>query len=286
MSKREVSQRRSIPAYAGEPPIRFSTSSQLKVYPRVCGGTPLFAEVQPFILGLSPRMRGNPTQRLTPHLLSGSIPAYAGEPICWIQQRSSGRVYPRVCGGTGAGSAAAPCLSGLSPRMRGNRPVGSAVTGGEGSIPAYAGEPPTPSGVIGPGPVYPRVCGGTQAIACLRHAASGLSPRMRGNLVVRRRSGGFHGSIPAYAGEPMSGSRRSGGFRVYPRVCGGTCGVGDWPSGRAGLSPRMRGNPRPRILAKLLPGSIPAYAGEPQPAIPPGPARTVYPRVCGGTRCR
>ena len=45
----------------------------------------------------------------------------------------------------------------------------------------------------------------------------------------------------------------------------------------------MRGNRAAMAAAAGRGGSIPAYAGEPIPAIRPPPAATVYPRVCGGT---
>ena len=83
---------------------------------------------------------------------------------------------------------------GLSPRLRGNRPV-AVFTGITGlrSIPAPAGEP------IG----QRRTCG---------RKAWGLSPRLRGN----------HGVPPSGVAS-----------RVYPRACGGTKSLASglpWPT--------------------------------------------------------
>ena len=51
----------------------------------------------------------------------------------------------------------------------------------------------------------------------------------------------------------------------------------------AGLSPQVRGNPRPPTAPTRSPGSIPAGAGEPLAIdIHPYPIE-VYPRRCGGT---
>ena len=50
-----------------------------------------------------------------------------------------------------------------------------------------------------------------------------------------------------------------------------------------GLSPRVRGNPRPVSQCRHADGSIPACAGEPPAPQPPAGAAGVYPRVCGGT---
>ena len=70
---------------------------------------------------------------------------------------------------------------------------------------------------------------------------------------------------------------------VYPRVCGGTEYI--WADVRdgKGLSPRVRGNHRPRLTPSNAHGSIPACAGEPQDRPRPTLPHAVYPRVCGGT---
>ena len=54
-----------------------------------------------------------------------------------------------------------------------------------------------------------------------------------------------------------------------------------------GLSPRVRGNPRPGAQVAGIIGSIPACAGEPSDTLPVRRFQWVYPRVCGGTgTCR
>ena len=92
------------------------------------------------------------------------------------------------------------------------------------------------------------------------------------------------------------------GSGVYPRVCGGTRGIGDYSAWLRGLSPRVRGNPpikrkglsrtglSPRVRGNRLghsksasTGSIPACAGEPPLSPSASSATWVYPRVCGGT---
>ena len=76
----------------------------------------------------------------------------------------------------------------------------------------------------------------------LLYPTQGLSPRVRGNPVSPDNFIFLHGSIPACAGEPLTGLHDGFSFRVYPRVCGGTLiriyfRLGGW-----GLSPRVRGN--------------------------------------------
>ena len=92
--------RGSIPASAGEP--TFWATSRLKpgVYPRVCGGTTVVEGVGVEPKGLSPRLRGNRNEFQTLVLISGSIPASAGEPISPTTETPEIKVYPRVCGGT------------------------------------------------------------------------------------------------------------------------------------------------------------------------------------------
>ena len=152
---------RSIPAYAGEPQGALAAQGRPRVYPRVCGGTDYGDATSRTRLGLSPRMRGNRTCVGRDSRYSGSIPAYAGEPIHPNSAYSGRKVYPRVCGGTidAAGDRRMP--AGLSPRMRGNLNGVLAALIAARSIPAYAGEPIC-SGKSRPAPwVYPRVCGGT-----------------------------------------------------------------------------------------------------------------------------
>ena len=70
----------SIPACAGEPvQIRLRRIAR-QVYPRVCGGTPGSTKLATRLRGLSPRVRGNLTQRRRDSIGPGSIPACAGEP--------------------------------------------------------------------------------------------------------------------------------------------------------------------------------------------------------------
>ena len=111
--------------------------------------------------------------------------------------------------------------------------------------------------------VYPRVCGGTRRIAGKRPSEGGLSPRVRGNRLPLAGPPDRGGSIPACAGEPQGRAGESSGAAVYPRVCGGTGALGPPLRHRNGLSPRVRGNPQRCPFSAIVPGSIPACAGEP-----------------------
>ena len=131
--------------------------------------------------------------------------------------------------------------------------------------------------------VYPRVCGGTGCAPRTENQARGLSPRVRGNRNPTWARPEAVRSIPACAGEPSAGQRTGRWTGVYPRVCGGTKTGCELVSPTAGLSPRVRGNPREGVVRSRRIGSIPACAGEPcMPMLSIGTLR-VYPRVCGGT---
>ena len=253
----------SIPAYAGEPAPSAHRPRSRWVYPRVCGGTPGDFAEQLVENGLSPRMRGNPRLLLPPALFSGSIPAYAGEPLTFPYVCKMGWVYPRVCGGTGRVFEEIIRQSGLSPRMRGNPGTSPASRRAAGSIPAYAGEPCRQGHIRPQAEVYPRVCGGTVCNGWQLLRFEGLSPRMRGNRPTVSYSSGRPGSIPAYAGEPGGWDAWQIVDAVYPRVCGGTDDSVRRLMRKGGLSPRMRGNLPHRNPPSFRPGSIPAYAGEP-----------------------
>ena len=127
------------------------------------------------------------------------------------------------------------------------------------------------------------MCGGTAWPAASTAPASGLSPRVRGNRGLAAQTPAPEGSIPACAGEPITASDPWPAEEVYPRVCGGTPQFAQPPVGVKGLSPRVRGNPRPDQPAMAGTRSIPACAGEPLSLAARRLAAEVYPRVCGGT---
>ena len=63
------------------------------------GGTYMHRKLLLRNLGLSPRGRGNPYQEPVLRCYWGSIPAWAGEPICSSALIALSWVYPRVGGG-------------------------------------------------------------------------------------------------------------------------------------------------------------------------------------------
>ena len=130
-----------------------------------------------------------------------------------------------------------------------------------------------------------RVCGETTSLQSSSAMAAGLSPRVRGNPGVY--ADGVYGlrSIPACAGKPWLPPVSTCRLRVYPRVCGETEVSSFCTTPNLGLSPRVRGNHHPADGHLDTDGSIPACAGKPHAWSWEASWPTVYPRVCGETRC-
>ena len=255
--------RGSIPARAGEPRPRGTCRSRRRVYPRACGGTAAQGSLDYFKNGLSPRVRGNPSSPTSCSISSRSIPARAGEPIGQGNPEGRSPVYPRACGGTITGTSSSSSTTGLSPRVRGNHVPDGVSVGARRSIPARAGEPRAPTSPSSSG--------------------CGLSPRVRGNPAQVNEVEVRHGSIPARAGEPWTLRTSWKWVRVYPRACGGTAVINFSANVGYGLSPRVRGNLRPRLAGPSRQRSIPARAGEPRMRWQFTCSVGVYPRACGGT---
>ena len=215
--------------------------------------------------------------------MTGSIPAWAGEPSNARIQSRAARVYPRVGGGTPIACVPACSGSGLSPRGRGNPTHRQARQTAGRSIPAWAGEPYSMAVSAISTRVYPRVGGGTSGSGPARQASRGLSPRGRGNQARRSCPARCSGSIPAWAGEPSSSAAATRVSRVYPRVGGGTVRERVYARDQVGLSPRGRGNRAAEDTVAECRWSIPAWAGEPAIETAYGLDYGVYPRVGGGT---
>ena len=199
-----------------------TTVVAVSVYPRECGGTASCCNHRNLRIGLSPRVRGNPGRPTTNRNSVRSIPASAGEPGCWCPVCICPKVYPRECGRTGRSRNTNPGHRGLSPRVRGNPPLGLGRSLARRSIPASAGEPPLMTKGKMVDPVYPRECGGTCLARGPRFRDAGLSPRVRGNPDHHDGPRRGQRSIPASAGEPLRHRQTAGPPRVYPRECGGT----------------------------------------------------------------
>ena len=181
MSSHRLGEEGSIPACTGEPSRSSSPRPTRRVYPRVYGGTSMRRLLASLMSGLSPRVRGNHICQMRTGGLAGSIPACTGEPAYPRHGPALAPVYPRVYGGTALRAEESASASGLSPRVRGNHRCRADHRLRVGSIPACTGEPGRYCHGRYPGPVYPRVYGGTTRADARTPYKGGLSPRVRGN---------------------------------------------------------------------------------------------------------
>ena len=170
---------------------------------------------------------------------------------------------------------------GPSPRVRGSpggmgRPASAA-----GSIPACAGKPRRTRAAPRTAAVHPRVCGEADVDARAHVSVTGPSPRVRGSLPGLAGGRDGHGSIPACAGKPPAMGRKTGEYRVHPRVCGEADPRRCAPAVVGGPSPRVRGSRRPAHTIRGSLGSIPACAGKPRRRPSRSRSGAVHPRVCG-----
>ena len=113
-------------------------------------------------------------------MMTGSIPAWAGETIIGVRSGIVQAVYPRVGGGNGAAFAWSGQDWGLSPRGRGKRIVNPPGKRRVRSIPAWAGETNLGRAEPTEKEVYPRVGGGNGRRRGMNGGRRGLSPRGRG----------------------------------------------------------------------------------------------------------
>ena len=174
-------------------------------------------------------------------------------------------------------------MTGLSPRVRGNRFVVEEADVSSGPIPACAGQPrfgQIKTSVTG---AYPRVCGATVLGVVLCAGIAGLSPRVRGNRPESEHAKALKGPIPACAGQPTRRSTAPACKRAYPRVCGATLVIAKADGFAKGLSPRVRGNLAIKTAQDAVTGPIPACAGQPHPQAAGRCSGRAYPRVCGAT---
>ena len=110
----------SIPAYAGEPFLIECLNHVSGVYPRVRGGAKGPGSLEEGVEGLSPRTRGSRMNAGEAAGQTGSIPAYAGEPMGYSGKMTGHGVYPRVRGGAPSSDLIDSAVWGLSPRTRGS----------------------------------------------------------------------------------------------------------------------------------------------------------------------
>ncbi len=177
----------SIPAYAGQPLRRRARVQGCRVHPRIRGAAYASNSLSRANTGPSPHTRGSRGKHRGRQLYRGSIPAYAGQPRSSSRARTSARVHPRIRGAASVIAAPACFAPGPSPHTRGSPLQCGPVAPARGSIPAYAGQPPSPPSNLATGRVHPRIRGAARLPSARRKLAGGPSPHTRGSRRRARR---------------------------------------------------------------------------------------------------
>ena len=206
-------------------------------------------------------MRGT-RSRLDAHgIVTGIIPAHAGNTKAFLYAVSSLWDHPRACGEHLVLSPCTTCDQGSSPRMRGTPAVDDVHHRLVGIIPAHAGNTRHGAYVRTLRWDHPRACGEHAGISLHDQGATGSSPRMRGTLTPALLASLRHGIIPAHAGNTICVPLRWIAPRDHPRACGEHLLFLLASASSQGSSPRMRGTHVGRIRNKQMRGIIPAHAG-------------------------
>ena len=204
-SRAPTSNRRFIPACAGNSAVLGMRRGHQPVHPRVCGELASADRGGGIRAGSSPRVRGTPDQRLdvAPHLRF--IPACAGN------SERDGRilivmpVHPRVCGELPQYGRGRHWFAGSSPRVRGTRECACRAGALNRFIPACAGNSLFESRDSTQPPVHPRVCGELADVAPRRRSDRRFIPACAGNSAGRQSK-----KVPNFGSSPrVRGTRRS-----------------------------------------------------------------------------
>ena len=174
-----------------------------------------------------------------------------------------------------------PRRLGRSPRGRGSPLLDRTEIAGRGSIPAWAEKPHGGRRDEIASRVDPRVGGEATAIVPTVSTKEGRSPRGRGSLEQPIAAAEDKGSIPAWAGKPVSALAGPAGIGGDPRVGGEARGAAQARLQEGGRSPRGRGSLTASATALVNPGSIPAWAGKPTQSTRTCSDTRVDPRVGG-----
>src|SRR5690625_1592384 len=192
-------------------------------------------------------------------------------------------VYPHVYGATYYTSQKSNSDLGLSPCVWGHPPSIAILPSSPGSIPMCMGPPLSRPAHAVRYRVYPLVYGATLHSLIHAQAVPGLSPSVRGHLLVLPPMPSQKGSIPMCMGPPTTRLSILSPCRVYPHVYGATKSTSHMNAFVGGLSPCVWGHPVKENEAKSIRGSIPMCMGPPTTHHKSQIAIWVYPHVYGAT---
>ncbi len=206
-------------------------------------------------------MRGTQNRRCRKYVISGIIPAYAGNTSPARPVTSSARDHPRICGEHPKEAVPWVPPLGSSPHMRGTRCGRETCRSRPGIIPAYAGNTSRRTWTSCMTRDHPRICGEHLVSALALNGNAGSSPHMRGTQETPNEQRNTTRIIPAYAGNTCIVFWCVLYCRDHPRICGEHIAGLFFICQSPGSSPHMRGTLifRRRLVTNHR--IIPAYAG-------------------------
>ena len=256
----------SIPARAGQPSSPIVIGEIGRVHPRSRGAAATNAGFVGGALGPSPLARGSPTDLPMRSGGLGSIPARAGQPCRRCGASRPRWVHPRSRGAAATPGVVPVTVHGPSPLARGSPVTYAAGVRTTGSIPARAGQPGSQLRPCRRRWVHPRSRGAARRADRAQIEDKGPSPLARGSQVGAHGEHFRFGSIPARAGQPTPNHRQAGRRRVHPRSRGAADRRHHSAPAGGGPSPLARGSRLAHHELAPHVGSIPARAGQPDPA--------------------
>ena len=148
-----------IPACAGNTCVCVVLYIGLGDHPRVCGEHSISLFCTILELGSSPRVRGTRAAPRATYLMTGIIPACAGNTGSHASELVDSGDHPRVCGEHWIDSRIENLARGSSPRVRGTPVCFTENAARMGIIPACAGNTSPDRPAAAEAWDHPRVCG-------------------------------------------------------------------------------------------------------------------------------
>ena len=211
--------------------------------------------------GSSPHAQGTPHVHGAFLLVSGIIPACAGNTCHMSQVTIGARDHPRMRGEHDFHAVPLSLVTGSSPHARGTRNPGRPRDGRTGIIPACAGNTDDCPAKIVKHQDHPRMRGEHTIGGLLRVLRRGSSPHARGTLGFGGLDCGTQRIIPACAGNTWIWKALVKLIRDHPRMRGEhTCLILLLVSA-TGSSPHARGTLFMASRTSAMVGIIPACAG-------------------------
>jgi len=276
-----ISNRRFIPACAGNTSIVCWVDRYRSVHPRMRGEHCDFETLRNSATGSSPHARGTHTREQRADVGHRFIPACAGNTPPLPALGPPQTVHPRMRGEHIAGLCGLLGVIGSSPHARGTRVRCRRNTQCARFIPACAGNTTAYCSMFMEASVHPRMRGEHNQRPHAMRLQFGSSPHARGTRPRSPKAQQAHRFIPACAGNTVHSSTAGAWHPVHPRMRGEHSCMPSLNRPRAGSSPHARGTRAKQWRKPGWPRFIPACAGNTSSSVSIPRQQTVHPRMRG-----